>query len=234
MSHAIKEFSRFASSYNVYNVIQKQVAKELIDRVTKRHYSTILDVGCGDGAVYNNIEAQGITFENFIALDASEEMLSLHPQSDKIKLLKDDFNKVLSCTSNKAHTLVLSSSALQWSKALDSTFAQLSRLGERGYFAIFTANTFKTLHEVAKVNSPIYTTKTIQKSILKYFDATFEVKTYHLTFEDTREMFRYIKKSGVSGGEKQLGYTQAKQLMQAYPLGYLEFEVLFVKGIALT
>ena len=43
-------------------------------------------------------------------------------------------------------------------------------------------------------------------------------------------MFNYIKKSGVSGGEKQLTYMQTKQLMKSYPLDYLEFEVLFVEA----
>jgi malonyl-CoA O-methyltransferase len=44
-------------------------------------------------------------------------------------------------------------------------------------------------------------------------------------------MLRYIKKSGVSGGVKQLGYTEMKTLMLEYPLSYLEFEVIFVKVI---
>jgi malonyl-CoA O-methyltransferase len=47
-------------------------------------------------------------------------------------------------------------------------------------------------------------------------------------------MFRYIKKSGVSGGEKQLSYKETRHLMETYPLDYLEFEVLFVKAKALT
>jgi aminopeptidase N len=64
-------------------------------------------------------------------------------------------------------------------------------------------------------------------------DATFELKEYRLYFETVREMFNYIKKSGVSGGDQQLTYTQTKQLMKQYPLDYLEFEVLFVKGVSL-
>jgi malonyl-CoA O-methyltransferase len=43
-------------------------------------------------------------------------------------------------------------------------------------------------------------------------------------------MFRYIKKSGVSGGKKRLGYKEMKALMKHYPLDYLEFEVLFVEA----
>jgi malonyl-CoA O-methyltransferase len=47
-------------------------------------------------------------------------------------------------------------------------------------------------------------------------------------------MFKYIKKSGVSGGEKRLGYKEMKVLMELYPLNYLEFEVLFVEATSLA
>ena len=53
---------------------------------------------------------------------------------------------------------------------------------------------------------------------------------YTLEFDSTREMFKYIKKSGVSGGEKKLSYKQTRYLMETYPLDYLEFEVLFVEA----
>ena len=69
--------------------------------------------------------------------------------------------------------------------------------------------------------------------ITKYYNANFQLNSYQLEFETTREMFKYIKKSGVSGGEKQLSYRQIKQLMENYPLKYLEFEVLFVEATPL-
>ena len=54
---------------------------------------------------------------------------------------------------------------------------------------------------------------------------------YKLEFEDTREMFKYIKKSGVSGSRNELSYKQIKALMEQYPLNYLEFEVVFIYTI---
>jgi len=108
----------------------------------------------------------------------------------------------------------------------------LSKLSKQVHFSIFTSNTFKTLHQTANIDSPIYSTKTLKNIITKYYAANFEIKTYTLYFDDTREMFKYIKKSGVSGGEKQLGYTQTKELMTKYPLDYLEFEVLFVSTVS--
>ena len=62
----------------------------------------------------------------------------------------------------------------------------------------------------------------------KYMDARFEVLHTTLEFDSVREMFRYIKRSGVSGGRRVLNYAQTKQLMEFYPLNYLEFEVLFI------
>jgi malonyl-CoA O-methyltransferase len=55
---------------------------------------------------------------------------------------------------------------------------------------------------------------------------------YTLEFENTREMLRYIKKSGVSGNRNVLSYKQTKSLMQEYPLSYLEFEVVYINSFS--
>jgi malonyl-CoA O-methyltransferase len=235
MSDTIEEFSRFAHSYNTYNMIQTKVAKELVHKIKRQRYNTILDVGCGSGAVYHHMTAESMTFDTFVALDASEEMLSLHPKSHKIKVLHADFNQpFVFDADDKENVLIVSSSALQWSKDLDNTFSQLSQIGEKAYFSIFTANTFKTLHKTADIKSPIYQADVLKTSINKYYKARYEIKKYQLLFDTTREMFSYIKKSGVSGGGKQLSYREIKQLIRKYPLNYLEFEVLFVEGVSLT
>ena len=52
--------------------------------------------------------------------------------------------------------------------------------------------------------------------------------TYKLEFTSVREMFRYIKHSGVSGSRNLLSIKEMKQLMREYPINYLEFEVVFL------
>ena len=234
MLGAIEEFSRFAYSYNTYNIIQTYVVKELISKIKKQTYKTIVDVGCGSGAVYHHLTTEQINYKTFVAIDASEKMLSLHPTNHNIKVLYADFNQPFIHKDIKDDALVISSSALQWSKDLDCTFSHLSQIGRKAYFSIFTANTFRTLHQTAHIKSPIYQTEFLKNSIDKYYNAKYEIKKYQLVFESTHEMLRYIKKSGVNGGEKQLNYKQIKRLMQEYPLKYLEFEVLFVEGVSLT
>ena len=55
---------------------------------------------------------------------------------------------------------------------------------------------------------------------------------YKLEFENKKDLFDYIKKSGVSGGNDSLDFKDAKKLYKEYNLNYLEFEVIFVKTIS--
>jgi len=232
MSTVVKEFSRFAHQYDQHNEIQVQVAKRLIGKVPKTDYNAILDLGCGSGQVFRNMKQKGIFFNAFTAFDSSEVMLKLHPSSPAVEKICGDFNSrtFTEILDKKSYDLIVSSSALQWSTDLDFTINRLSTLSNTLYAAIFTSNTFKTMHETANVNSPIYDFKRVQDTILQYYnDVKFELHTYRLGFDSVREMFRYIKKSGVSSGEKKLSYKETKVLMEKYPLDHLEFEVLFVE-----
>ena len=233
LSNIIKEFSRFANQYDQYNIIQKKVAKTLVKKLPFVKYKNILDIGCGSGTIFKNLKKEGIYFDKLTVLDSSQNMLNIHPKTNKIEKICGDFNTqdFMKSLHLEEYDILLSSSSLQWSKDLDFTFNALSSLSKKAYFAIFTSGTFKTLHNIAKVDSPIYSSKEIKKSILKYYeDVNFELHTYTLYFDTVRKMFQYIKKSGVSTGEKKLSYKEMKILMQSYPLDYLEFEVLFIEA----
>jgi len=233
MSKVIKEFSRFAHQYNQHNEIQAQVAKTLVSKLPERTFKNILDLGCGSGAVVKNLQENEYIYNMLTAFDSSQAMLDIHPDSEKITKVCGDFNSVnfAEALPQTQYDILLSSSALQWSTDLDRTFSLLSGLSQSAYFAIFTSGTFKTLHGLAKVGSPIYSAEVIEESIEKYYnEVTFALHTYTLAFDSVREMFRYIKKSGVSAGEKKLGFKETKRLMESYPLNYLEFEVLFIEA----
>jgi malonyl-CoA O-methyltransferase len=229
----VKEFSRFAEEYKKHNIIQEEVAKRLTLMLHHNRYSKVLDLGCGSGAVYHNLVEHGKDIEKFIALDFSKEMLKLHPDARNIEKKCLDFNKKESFLGYKPKEfeLLISSSALQWSEDLASVLERISTLAKQYYFAFFTSNTFKTLHQTAKVTSPIYSRETIIGALNKFYDSKIEVVEYRLDFESVHDMLRYIKRSGVSGGSAQLSYKSIKQLMREYPLDYLEFEVLFVEAV---
>ncbi|SFZ97369.1 Biotin synthesis protein BioC [hydrothermal vent metagenome] len=233
MSNVIKEFSRFAHQYNNFNIVQAKVAKKLVSKLPNRDYSSILDIGCGSGAIYENLQSSNVTFDSLTVLDSSENMLAVHPDSSVITKVCENFNSenFLDALPKNSYDLILSSSALQWSEDLSFTLGKIATLSKNVHFAIFTSGTFKTLHKVANITSPIHTAEVIQEEILKHYaDANFELHSYTLHFETVLDMFRYIKKSGVSSGEKKLSFKETKLLMKNYPLDYLEFEVLFVEA----
>lgn len=228
----IQEFSRCAPYYNEYNSIQKQVAETLVSSLREPFYESIIDLGCGSGAVFSSIQKKSIVSNTYVAIDSSKEMLALHPSKkvQKICMNFDEISAYKDIKVPKKGRILLSSSALQWTADIEALFATLSCVADEAHFAIFTDNTFKTLHENAKIQSPIYSAQIIRDTIQKYYHAIFELKEYKLYFDNTREMFHYIKKSGVSGAEKKLSYTAMKKLMIHYPLEYLEFEVIFIKA----
>jgi len=225
---AVREFTRFASSYAQYNVIQKYAAGYLVEWIGEKDIGTVLDVGCGEGELYRLLRARDIRFERFVALDLSEKMLELHPSGEEVRFVCADFDSENFGGIPSEIDTVLSSSALQWSRDLEGTLSRLSRFGHRAYLSLFTDGTFRTLLETAGIPPLVRSADEAERAMRhSYRLLRSERICCRLRFDSVREMFRYIKKSGVSGGKARLDYRSARRLMESYPLDYLEFELLF-------
>jgi len=226
MSSACHEFSRYAAEYGSRNVIQRHVADKLITS-TSDQPSRILDLGCGNGTLYSLIDWE---VERFVGVDFSEQMLEHHPKSENVELVLGNFNDpaLFEKLRGEHFDHIYSASALQWAEDLDRVIESLASLNTPMSLAIFTAGTFKTLHEYAEVTPLLRSSDEVMAIAEKHLDARFEVLHYTLEFDSVREMFRYIKRSGVSGGRRVLDFAQTKRLMETYPLNYLEFEVVFI------
>ncbi|QOY52081.1 methyltransferase domain-containing protein [Candidatus Sulfurimonas baltica] len=220
------EFSKHALDYNTYNVIQNKVIEKLLSTV-KHKPKNILDLGCGSGSVCKAIDWD---YEHFTGVDFAPGMLELHPKSKKIESVYGDFNDeaLFDNLLTYKYDYIFSASALQWANSLESVFASIKQLNAPVALAIFTSNTFRTLNETASISSLLRSADEVNELQKKYFNADFEILNYKLEFESTRDMFKYIKKSGVSGARKILSYKESKKLLNEYPLNYLEFEVAFI------
>lgn len=221
-----QEFSKNAQSYLEHNSIQNEVVRELVTSVHSKP-KRILDLGCGRGGLYGAIDWN---IEHFIGIDFAKQMLELHPKAAGVECIYGNFNDPLLYEQLFSYQMehLFSASALQWADDLDQVFALIKSLRLPISLAIFTSGTFATLNKTASIASLLRSTEAVQALTDKYFDASFEVKHYRLNFENVREMFRYIKKSGVSGSRQILSYKETKALMRDYPVDYLEFEVAFI------
>ncbi|MCK9492055.1 MAG: methyltransferase domain-containing protein [Sulfurimonas sp.] len=220
------EFSKNALHYGSYNIIQKRVIERLFNKLDYEPRK-ILDLGCGSGAVCSKIDWD---YDSFTGVDFARGMLELHPKSENIHCIYGDFNdaSLFRKTLEKKYEHIFSASALQWAEDLERIFYEIKKLDARFSLAIFSSNTFKTLNKTANLTPLLRSAKEIESLQKKHLDAEMEVIQYKLEFESSRDMFRYIKKSGVSGSRKVLSYKETKKLMRDYPLNYLEFEVVFL------
>ncbi|MBN2895406.1 MAG: methyltransferase domain-containing protein [Campylobacterales bacterium] len=221
-----REFSRFASQYGRYNLIQDQVANKLVlDTVLKP--KRILDLGCGSGAIVKRLDWE---IECFVGIDLAEGMLAEHPKRDRVECLLGDFNDFewLGGLASWRFEHIYSASALQWATDIDGLLALLKTFKAPLSLGIFTCNTFKTLYETAGIPPLLRSADALIQSVKEVFDARLELVQYTLAFECKQDLFGYIKCSGVSGGRNLLGYRDTKRLMREYPSLTLEFEVLFI------
>lgn len=222
------EFSRYADHYGQYNIIQEKVADRLVGSIVDAP-QTVLDIGCGRGAVARRIDWP---YRRLVAIDFAPRMLELHPRGEDIECIYGDFDspELYERLREYRFDRIVSASALQWSPDLAHTFALIRSLNAPVSLAIFTAGTFKSLFETAGLPPLLLSAEDVISTAREYFNASYETVQYSLAFENTREMFRYIKRSGVSGNRNVLTYKETKRLMQTYPLDYLEFEVLFIQS----
>ncbi|RXJ97904.1 methyltransferase [Arcobacter sp. CECT 8986] len=223
------EFTKHAKDYNNNNIIQQIIAKALV-REIKNNPETILELGCGSGQVYKNINWN---IKEYDAIDFSSSMCQLHPRANNIKINCFDFDSkdFFDFLKDKHFDIVLSSSAMQWSKDLTKLVSKLKECTDNINAVLFTSNTFKTIQEITNSKSPILSSIEIKKAFEHSFNCEFEIYNYNLEFDDKKLMFDYIKNSGVSGGSS-LSFKDAKKLYKEYTLNYLEFEVIFVKTIS--
>lgn len=218
-------FSKHANDYDDNNIIQRIVSRALVRELTAKP-KKILELGCGSGQVFRQIDWE---IEKYVAIDFASLMCDIHPKGNNIEVYQFDFDSSAfeHFLQNKKFDMVLSSSAMQWSKNIDKLLTNIFKVTNHFEGVLFTSNTFKSIYEITQEPSKILSLEDIKKAFEPY-GATFEVFEYKLNFESKKELFAYIKNSGVQGDGK-LPFVKAKKLYQTYPHLYLEFEVVFVK-----
>ena len=228
-----KQFSRFAQKYQQYALIQRDTAADLVTLLPKKSLGNVIDIGSGEGELYRRLKKNRFEFQHFTAVDFSEKMLERHPREENLTTVQGDFDnpELFELLRNRNFDTLISSSALQWSKNLPILMHNLAQLAPFAAFSLFGSGTFATLHKTAQVKSPIPDCKTISIAFQSAFTPiTIKRNSYRLYFDSPHKMLRYIKQSGVSGGELQLSFREIKQIMEHYPLPWLELETILLTG----
>jgi len=210
---SVKNFDKFANSYEKYNIIQKKIIKKYMSSLDSR----VVDLGCGSEGICKYRD-----FDFYLGIDASENMLKLNP----CNTLKLDFNKKECFETIKKYNFnqIVSFSALQWAKDLEFVFKEIKNLNKDFLLTLFTSKTFASLHKELNIISPIYSKEEILK-YAKILNPKIEILEYELFFSTPKDMFNYIKFSGVKG-EVRANIKDIKRFLKEIPINRLEFEIV--------
>lgn len=227
-----QEFERFAAQYGTYNTIQRQVAAQLLEPISSLQASNILDIGCGNGTLFNAITWP---INRFDALDNAPSMLAIHPQANHVTCHHVDFNTPHwhQPFCHQGYELILSSSALQWSNNLSRNFAQIAQINAPFALALFSAKTFSSLFEHFGLPPVLPSTAAIETAASKHFSYTTKRKQYQLRFKSSAQMLHYLKHSGVSSGHRGVSIHTLRELIAQNRFKQLEFEVIFLYSTSL-
>ncbi|WP_024791229.1 class I SAM-dependent methyltransferase [Lebetimonas sp. JS032] len=213
----MKNFDKYAHTYPKYNLIQRKIIEKYLPFVKTK----VIDLGCGNGIICKYKK-----FDFYLGIDISEKMLKNHP----CNTLKFDFN-IEECFENiKKYDFeqIISFSALQWSKDLEFVFEKIKNLNKKYLLAIFTSNTFKSLHNYLNIISPIYSKEKIL-NIAGILNPELEILNYELKFDSPVKLLEYIKYSGVSGNVKG-DIKKIRDYIRHFPINKLEFEIIILKS----
>ncbi len=210
---SVKNFDKFANSYGKYNIIQKKIIKKYLSSLDLR----VVDLGCGSEGLCKYRD-----FDFYLGVDASENMLKLNP----CNTLRLDFNTKECFETIKKYNFnqIVSFSALQWAKDLEFVFKEIKNLNKKFLLTLFTSKTFASLHKELNIISPIYSKEEILK-YAKILNPKIEILEYELFFDTPKDMFNYIKFSGVKG-EVRANIKNIKRFLKRFPTNRLEFEIV--------
>lgn len=225
------QFDRYALDYSKNRAVQDEVADMLLSMLKPEQYSKIIDIGCGDGAIFERIwqNKEGL----FVGVDASVKMCELHQARGNCSVINADFDAPdfadMTLERFGRFELLISSSALQWSSDLSNTIISLSRLSDEFAISMFTDGAFCSFYDFLGLKSFLPSVD-MALFALRAFRVR-EVKRYKSVknFENAKEATKYMKRTGVSRGLNALDYRKVKELYEKGP-SQLEFEAACIVG----
>jgi ubiquinone/menaquinone biosynthesis C-methylase UbiE len=144
---AVRRFSRSAATYEGVAEVQAWLASALSDRIPERAPKAVLECGCGTGLL-TRILAERWPDCAYAATDPAPGMLETARQKCPAPNLR--FAEADADHAEGPADWVVSSSALQWSEALDRTLAHLWRQVNPGgglAFSLMLDGTLREIHE---------------------------------------------------------------------------------------
>jgi malonyl-CoA O-methyltransferase len=253
-----KKFSRAASTYDRYALVQKDAAHKLAARLLPedppKKIKNILEIGCGTGN-FTTLLADTYQGASIEALDFSSEMLQMARRKlskNSIRFICQEAENFLDSCADDSYDMVASNGALQWFSDHEGSLKNIARiLRPGGVFlcSIFGPDSLKKLGRGLKVlfeysgnvaADAFPDLNTLQQSLNAYFSAgTIEQELIEKEYGSVRDLLVHIKKTGTGGwqqhGSPTLTPTRLELLDRWFNATYggckVTYQILYLQAI---
>lgn len=191
------EFGKNFSTYDENAIIQKKVAENLTNFISKKFnnqkFDKVIELGCGTGIFTREFLKK---FEiNEIDLNDCFNTRDYFKEINYKNFICDDMNEAII----KNYDIVISSSSFQWIEDLEKLIENISKKSEKLAFSIYIDGNLKEISEHFGVGLKYKKIEDILLILKKYFkniEYYSEEKT--LNFSSPIEALRHLKKTGVT------------------------------------
>jgi malonyl-CoA O-methyltransferase len=242
-----QSFGQASQSYDGMATLQRQVGRELINKVSLANDALVLDVGCGTGFFTQQLH-EVACLENILALDIALPMLLKTRQRIECGKICADAEQLPFIDNSISG--VVSNLALQWCTNLELMFADVKRvLGANGQF-VFSTFGASALHELKAAWAVVDDYPHVNEfcslaeigaklQAAGFADVQLEKQTYYRKYASVIELMRELKGIGAHNVSYQrnkalTGKGKIQAMCAAYPVDEdgritASFEIIYVQ-----
>ncbi len=246
----MRNFSRYAHTYDEYADVQKLVALKLLKGLDGKVFNKILELGCGTGN-YTLLLKDKFRQAELKAVDISGRMIEVAREKLNHKQIDFVIADAETVKLDENFDCITSNACFQWFDDLGKAMQVYKRLLKKGgtiLFSLFGPSTFRELNTSLRYmldNSPVdakhFISKDRMKEILERNFKRVEIKeaVYKESFLHLRDLLHKIKYSGISADWLNGKVSFNRRLLNRWEEVYLNkfkqikatYQVFFCRGI---
>lgn len=246
----IRNFSKYAQTYDLYADVQNYAGRELLKWVKKRKVNKILEIGCGTGN-YTLLLKDKFRHARIKAIDISERMIEVAVGKINDKRVSFMISDAQTVSFKEKFDLITANGCFQWFEDLDAALINYERLLKKDgviLFSMFGPRTFWelniSLRQIAKEASidaaDFIGLKRIRQMLSRHFkQVTIEQFRYRESFSSLQDLLNKIKYMGVRGEGLNRRIFLSRQLLKKLEESYLHkfkgikatYQILLCRGV---